>query len=290
MKLGLGTVQWGMNYGVANRQGKTSSAAVKEILIAAKQCNVLVLDTASLYGDAEETLGQHNLNSFRIVTKTPKFSVEQIEKHHCENIKQVFMESLSKLGVKKIYALLGHHVDDFLVPNGFKLWGTMLDLKRSDMVEKIGVSVYNSQQVEAVLENYQPDIMQIPISVLDQRMLIDGTLQRLQERGIEVHVRSVFMQGLLLMPDEKIPSYFDPIRGLLSKWRAAAQAQDMSLSQAALSFVRDLAYVDTVLIGIEDVDQFLTCYREFINPAQFDATGLACDDLDFINPANWKLG
>lgn len=165
----------------------------------------------------------------------------------------------------------------------------MRELKEKGEVQNIGVSVYDGAQVDAVLKVFKPDIIQLPINVLDQKMLLNGQLARLNQEGVEIHARSVFLQGLLLMPLREIPIYFDPIRPLLARWHAAAHAQGMTLIQAALSFVRDIPYVDTVLVGVENLAQFQSCVADFLIDARFDASGLACNDPMFVNPALWKV-
>ena len=182
-----------------------------------------------------------------------------------------------------------HHANDLLVPGGSKLVDALLELKAKGFVENIGVSVYDGAQADAVLEIFKPDIVQLPVSVLDQRMLVHGQLERLKKEGVEIHVRSVFLQGLLLMPLSQIPAYFDSIRPLLAKWHAAAQEQGMTLSQAALSFVRDIPYVDAVLVGVENLAQLHSCVEAFSVDASFDASNLACNDILFVNPALWRV-
>lgn len=288
-KLGLGTVQWGLAYGLSNQGGVTSPAAVTAILDEARYRGISVLDTAFLYGDAETVLGKNKLDAFRVVSKTPKFATPVITDEQARQMKVAFQQSLLRLSSERIYGLLIHHADDLIVPGGEKLVESLDALKQSRVVEKIGVSVYSTEQLEAVLRVFTPDIVQIPISVLDQRFLLSGQLERMKNNGIEIHARSVFLQGLLLMPLAKIPKYFDPIKPLLAKWHSAAEMQRMSQVQAALSFVRDLPCVDTVLVGVESLAQMQSCIADFSLDASFNATHLACNASDFVNPANWKI-
>lgn len=288
-KLGLGTVQWGLPYGLANQQGVTTPETVTAILAEARHHGIKVLDTASLYGKAEAVLGVNSLRAFRVVTKTPKFATPAITDEQASQLIQVFQQSLQRLSSQKIYGLLIHHADDLLVHGGEKLVAAMRELKEKGAAENIGVSVYDGGQIDAVLKIFKPDIVQIPVSVLDQRMLLNGQLERLHKEGVEIHTRSVFLQGLLLMPLSQIPAYFDPVRPLLSRWHAAAQAQGMTRVQAALSFVRDIPYVDTVLVGVENLAQFRSCMEDFSIDASFDASSLACNDPAFVNPALWRV-
>lgn len=288
-KFGLGTVQWGLPYGITNKQGITAPETVTAILSEAQSQGIAVLDTASLYGDAETVLGANSLQSFHVITKTPRFATTAITDEHAFQLTRVFQQSLQQLSCKKIYGLLIHHANDLLVPGGERLVAAMAELKEKGVVDNIGVSVYDGVQVDAVLKIFKPDIIQIPVSVLDQRMLLNGQLERLKNEGVEIHVRSVFLQGLLLMPLSRIPAYFEPVRPLLTRWQAAAKEQGMTQVQAALSFVRDIPYVDTVLVGVESLAQFQSCLEDFTIDASFDGSNLACNDPMFINPALWKI-
>lgn len=282
-------MQWGLPYGLANQLGITPSETVTAILADAQRHGIAVLDTAALYGDAEAVLGANSLQMFRVITKTPKFATSAIADEQASQLIQVFHRSLQRLSCQKTYGLLVHHADDLLVPGGEKLVAALTGLKERGYVEKIGVSVYAGEQVDAVLRIFKPDIVQLPLSVLDQRMLLNGQLERLKKEGVEIHTRSAFLQGLLLIPLGQVSPYFDPIRPLLARWHAAAREQGMTQVQAALSFVRDIPYVDTVLVGVENMAQFQSCLDDFLIDASFDASNLACNDPMFVNPVLWKL-
>jgi aryl-alcohol dehydrogenase-like predicted oxidoreductase len=287
--LGLGTVQWGLSYGVANQSGTVTIETVKEILLKARSVGVKVLDTASHYGDAEMVLGKNSLKEFNVVTKTLKFEASRITETEANQLKQTFQESLDKLSCKKVYGLLVHHVEDILVPGGSKIISAMKQLKEKEQVEKIGVSVYDSKQLDAVMKNFKPDLIQLPLSVLDQRMLSSGHLEMLNKKGVEIHVRSAFLQGLLVMPLDKIPAYFKPIKPLLVRWHEATKEQGLTSIQAALSFIKSIPYVDKVIIGVDSLEQFNACVEDFSIEASFDAKGLACNDASFLNPSLWEL-
>jgi aryl-alcohol dehydrogenase-like predicted oxidoreductase len=288
-KLGLGTVQWGLDYGLANHGGKTPLDIVGQILAQARRLDVEVLDTASMYGDSEIVLGSFKLDGFKVVTKTPRVGKAEVSKEDVAHVYDTFMLSLKRLNQSKVYGLLCHHADDLVMPGGEDLIDLLGQLKAKGLVEKIGVSVYESKQLAAILEVLRPDIVQLPLSVLDQRMLLDGSISRLKEMGIEIHARSAFLQGLLLMRMEEVPGYFQPIRPLLEKWHASVASQRLTLLQAALAFVRDLPEVDTVLVGVQDLAQFESCYQDFYSETVFSGAGLACNDPAYVNPALWKL-
>jgi aryl-alcohol dehydrogenase-like predicted oxidoreductase len=288
-KLGLGTAQWGLPYGVSNQQGLTPTETVTAILAEADRRGISVLDTAALYGEAEAVLGANSLRMFRVISKTERFATSAISDDQASQLAQTFHRSLQRLSSPRIYGLLLHHAEDLLVPGGKKLLAAMSELKERGYVDKIGVSVYDGEQLDAVLKIFKPDIVQLPISVFDQRMLLNGQLERLKRDGVEIHTRSAFLQGLLLMPLNKIPAYFDPVRPQLARWHAAAEEQGMTRVQAALAFVRDIAHVDTVLVGVESLAQFQSCLEDFVIEASFDASSLDCRDPKFVNPVHWRV-
>ena len=288
-KLGLGTVQWGLPYGLANHHGITTPETVTALLNEAVHYGIQILDTASQYGQSEAVLGMNPLEGFKAVTKTPSFATSHISDIELNLLIETFQQSLDLLACKKIYGLLIHHVEDLLVPGGDKLLAAMRQLKEKGLVEKIGVSVYDSMQVDAVLKKFKPDLIQLPLSVLDQRMITSGHLELLKNDGVEIHARSVFLQGLLLMPLSIIPAFFEPIRPLLTRWHAAAHAQGLTVNQAALSFVKNIPYVDTVLVGLDSLEQFRSCLDDFAIEINFDATELASNEPIFVNPSLWQL-
>lgn len=288
-ELGLGTVQWGLNYGVANAMGQTSFDETGAILYEARRHSVGVLDTASQYGEAEFVLGQNDIDGFKIVTKTPSFGTVEITSDQAAELKETFHRSLVRLSRNQVYGLLLHHVNDLLVSGGKRLFHVMEDLKAQGLVSKIGISIYEGHQIDAVLRQFQPDIVQLPLNVLDQRLLRMGHLGRLKDAGVEVHVRSVFLQGLLLMSLDRLPRFLQPMREILSRWHAAASMQGLTPTQAALAFVRDCPGVDVMLVGVENVGQLRECMTDYASAPAFDASGLGCEDARYLNPMNWKV-
>ncbi|MBT4731423.1 aldo/keto reductase, partial [Candidatus Woesearchaeota archaeon] len=209
-KLALGTAQFGLDYGISNVHGKTDKHNVNQILEFAYNNNIDTIDTAAMYGNAESVVGGsiNNSHSWKIVTKTPSFIGDCVDKTDVERLRRAFKKSILNLGRKNIYGLLIHSCDDLFKPGGSLLFKEMEALKSIGAVEKIGVSVYSSRQIEMVLNKFNIDLIQLPINILDQNLLIDGWLKKIKEKGIEIHARSVFLQGVLLMPRHTLPAYF----------------------------------------------------------------------------------
>jgi len=289
-KIGLGTAQWGMQYGVSNKQGQTHPEEVNRILKVAQSAGISLLDTASLYGNAEQALGKSNLSSFRVITKTPKFGKDLVSKVGVECIVRTFNTSLQKLGLKSVYGLLIHDADDIFAPNGSQLIDALEQLKSQGFVSKIGISVYSSSQIKKAFDYFKPDIIQVPINVLDQRLIQDGTISRLSGLGIEVHARSAFLQGLLLMSiNDDMPKYFEPWMPLLSKWHRFCSDKLILPLQAALGFVCGLKDVSYALVGVQNQYQLKEILDDSIALYSADFEQFASDDLKLLDPSVWSF-
>ncbi len=286
--LGIGTVQFGLDYGIANAAGRSSPDQVAAVLAAARRHGISVLDTAAAYGESEAVLGAQSLTGFSIVTKTPPLkSLAGADK--VDALSRTFAQSLHKLNLPRISGLLCHDAGDLLDQTGPDLWRQMKILKDCGQVSMIGASVYDGEQIVSLLSRFDIDLVQLPVNVLDQRLLRGGFLARLKDAGVTIHARSVFLQGLLLMQPDQVPAYFEPIRPQLRRWHATAAAQGLTPIQAALAFLRDVPEIDTVLVGIVDQDQLDQCAADFATATPFAADDLACDDPAYVNPARWNL-
>ena len=293
MKIGLGAVQFGVDYGISNKNGKTPVAEVVSILDAAGELGVKVIDTACLYGDSEDVLGRAMPIDFQfdIITKTPQFTGQSLNDTDAQQLEDTFRTSLLKLNRPAVYGLLIHRVDDLFLPGGQLLMDRLLKLKQQGLVEKIGVSVYTGLQIDQVLDLFSIDLIQLPINVFDQRLLQSGHLQKLKSASVLIHARSVFLQGLLLMGLQEIPVYFDTIREKLESYHAFIKASELTPLKAALGFVASLPEIDHIICGVNNVQQL----REIGMASQTqinwkDFKHFAILDESVVNPAHWRLG
>jgi aryl-alcohol dehydrogenase-like predicted oxidoreductase len=197
--------------------------------------------------------------------------------------------SLQRLRQPALYGLLVHRVDDLLSAGGGYLVDAMRELQRRKRVEKIGVTVYTGEQIDAILKLFVPDIVQLPVSVLDQRLVRSGHLAQLGSRGVEIHARSVFLQGLLLMDPGSASAHFEPFRPALRKVRAHAAATQVSPLQLALGFVKSLSHIAIAIVGTSsaaDLGEIVDAWQAAAGP-RFDCGELACEDERLVNPALW---
>ena len=286
-RLSLGSAQFGMAYGVSNREGQVLFAGVEQILFLAKKQEIDILDTAIKYGNAEEVLGKVGVGGFRVVTKLPSLPKDQNNVAHW--VAEQVRESLARLGQKKLYGLLLHRPQDLLGLNGAQLIQALADLKNDGVVQKIGVSIYSPDDLDGVYKKIQIDLVQAPLNVVDRRLQYSGWLDRLKDDGVELHTRSVFLQGLLLMEREKIPQKFSRWSNLWDRWHEHLKRSEISALEACLAYPLSLEQVDRVIVGVESATQF----GEILLAAQgladvFDSSFMRSTDLDLINPSNWN--
>lgn len=285
-RLALGTAQFGLPYGIANQAGQVSRKDVSAMLQLAASNGIDTLDTAIAYGESEKSLGQAGTQGFRVVTKLPALPDDcpQVIPWVSEQVDASF----TRLGVSSVYGLLLHRPEQLLGSNGKDLYKALCSLKECGNVQKVGVSIYNPLELEELTGRFQFDLVQAPFSIIDKRLERTGWLQRLKDSDIEIHTRSSFLQGLLVMPEHDIPCKFQPWGALWSRWAQWLAEHHVSPVKASLAFPLSFPEIDRVVVGADSVEQ-LTQLIEAANhffPGQLP--DLFCDDENLINPARWN--
>ena len=285
MKLGLGTVQFGLDYGVSNAVGRTPEAEARRIVDAAYTAGVRLFDTAPSYGDSESVLGRAlaGRTDARIVTKT--VPARQSAKGPASLGLQ---DSLRRLQRSKIYGCLVHHAADLVGEGGEEILDDLKRAKEQHLVDRIGVSVYTAREIDEVLEWFVPDIVQLPASAFDQRLLASGHVADLKRRGVEIHVRSVFLQGLLLMAPSSVPPYLAAARGPLEAFDRACHSAGIDRLTGALGFALSNPLFDAVLVGVTSSDELSQVLAAAVRPVTMSYSDFALDDASLVSPAAWK--
>ena len=285
MKLALGTAQFGLSYGIANRTGQVACAEGAAIVQRARAAGIHTLDTAIAYGDSEQRLGAIGVSDWDIVSKLPDIP------DGCTDVGEwvatSVRESLSRLGVDRLHGLLLHRPGQLLDGRGAVLYRALQSAKREGLAERIGVSIYDPSELELLTPRFAIDIVQAPFNVIDRRLIESGWLARLAGEGVEVHARSVFLQGLLLMPRETRPQKF-------SRWSALLGAYDTWLDrtgttplQACLSYALGFPEIGKVIVGVDSarqLDELIGMSAAAAAPVPPD---LQCRDVDLLNPSRW---
>ena len=287
MKLALGTAQFGSDYGIASASGRPSTNDIRGILRLARQSGIDTLDTAAAYGNSEEVLGNVGVSNWRIVTKVPKYSLQP------ENIRSWLMgyvkNSLEMLKVDNISGLLLHDASALLKPGGFELVQALLEVKETGLVNNIGYSIYSPEDLPSLLEVLCPDLIQVPLNIFDQRITATGWLGRLVSEGIEVHARSIFLQGLLLMEPNSRPSYFGGWAHLFGVWDRLIDRLGVSRTAACIGFINQHADISQAIVGIDNINQLEKILDAARQPVVIDVDGICSDDSGLIDPFNWEI-
>jgi len=292
LKLAVGTVQFGLNYGISNKEGKTPFEEVVKIMKYAESVGIEILDTAAAYGESEKVIGEATKNhkKFKIITKIPPFQSDKISDKEVQQLETIIQNSLNKLKRDKVYGIMFHNVNDLFKKNGERLYYKLIELKSMNLVEKIGFSVYDGEEIDRLCELFSFDIIQLPINVLDQRLLKSGHLAKLKEVGVEVYARSIFLQGLLLMDLENVPKYFETIIPLLREYHEMLHKNDMTLLDGAIDFVKSISEIDYFVVGVNNLEQLIEIKRsyEYGKSGKFDYSRFACTNDKYIDPRRWK--
>lgn len=251
MKLGLGTVQFGFDYGISNISGKTSLPEANRILKEAALAGIDMIDTASLYGDSEAVIGKAIADQpFKLVTKTPQFNANKITKEHADQLKDTLIKSKENLSRNFVYGLLIHNVNDLFVDGGEYLIQALIELKEKKMVQKIGISAYTTEQIEKASAIFDFDLIQLPLNVFDQNLDKNGTLKELKRHDVEVHVRSIFLQGLLLTEFKNTKKYFAEFKQHITDYQSVLNNYNLTLIQGALAYINSVKEVDYAIVGV----------------------------------------
>ena len=280
-----------MDYGVSNRSGRPALPKIADIFEWAAANGIGYLDTAAGYGDAEAIIGQmlKPQHAFKIVTKLLPLREPSWTRKNSQAVFEGLRRSLDRLRVNRIHGLLLHSPDDLDKPGAEYLIQALQAARSQGLVASVGVSVYNAGQIEIAAQRMPLEIVQVPLNVLDRRLVDSGILSRLKAAGTEIHARSVFLQGLLLLNEEQTPAYFAPMMEALRALRAIWRESGYSPLAGCLSYALANPDVDAVIVGVNSRSEL----AEIISAAfSFDGNPACSDRLPkfderLLNPALW---
>ncbi|MEM2111593.1 MAG: aldo/keto reductase [Candidatus Bathyarchaeia archaeon] len=289
MKLALGTAQFGMRYGIANKYGKVSREEVSKIIELCRENQIKFIDTAADYGASEAILGEIGVEEFNVISKLPKLQVEKSLLK--ETIEKTVYESLARMKINNLYAILLRYSESLLLPDIVEeLSQITKELMKNGAVNKLGVSVYSPKEALAIVEKYNDiGVIQSPFSILDRRILKNNFLGEIKKRNIEFHARSVFLQGLLLMNSNERPKKFDRWKSIWDRWDRFIEQNKLLRLRACVGYVKSKEQVDRIIIGVDSLKQLreiITAYREDYHYEAPD--DLCSEDIDLIHPYNWE--
>lgn len=295
-KLVLGTAQLGLNYGIANKSGKPTENKVFEIMKYAVENGISYFDTAYSYGNSEIIIGKFlNIyeaykNKIKIITKMVSLKEEKLDE---KNINNLFFESLHRLGQDSIYCYMIHNFND-IENNCDEVGKFFLKLKENGYIKKIGVSIYEPYQLEFLVKYFDFDLIQLPISIFDQRFITDKFLQRLKRKNIEIHARSIFLQGLLFLEENNLPPKMNKFKDFISRLNEISIKYNLSKEGIALLFVNTINEIDKIVIGVEKIGQLQRNVKILSKSESFNKIKTIINFEDFfikdkniIDPRRW---
>lgn len=290
--IALGTAQFGLDYGITNAAGRVGAEEITRMLDACWQGGVVQLDTAAAYGNSEEALGlalqgQHG-RPWRLITKTVPLRKPSITAADIAAVAEGFAASLRQLRTDGVETLLVHHAQDLLALGGEALYAWLREQQSAGRTLRIGVSVYCGEETSALLEKFSFDVVQLPASLADQRLLHDGTADKLVQAGVDIHVRSLYLQGLLLAEPAFVAGRFAAQAAWVRALHEECRARGLSPLQACISFFRSQSAFKVAVIGAtraQEVDSLLAAWD---SAPKMDWSDWAVQDARFTDPREWS--
>jgi uncharacterized protein len=246
-KIILGTVQFGLDYGINNTAGKPTEQKVFELLNYAFKRNVRILDTADAYGSATELLGNYHESHFTPFLINTKFKKSTL------SVQKQLDASLKSLKTDQVNTYFYHSFEDFITfPELLK---ELIELKEQNTIKKIGVSVYSNIELKLALENIEVDVIQLPFNLLDNLSQRGKLLAESKIKGKEIQVRSVFLQGLFFKKTEELPKSIKRLKPYLEDILIIAKDAKIPMEHLALQYALQQKEIDHVIIGVDNIEQ-----------------------------------
>ena len=285
-KIALGTAQFGLDYGISNKTGQIPENQVFEILNESIKSGIDVLDTAYAYGNSELVIGNYikkHANVFKIISKLPECNPR--------DVKNIFESSLERLAVDSLYGYMYHSFQHYM--DNPEIWDILEKLKSEGKIEKIGISLYYPSELEYIIENkIYVDIIQVPYNIFDRRF--EEYFPLLKKMGVEIFVRSVFLQGLVFKSPSELDDYFAKIKGKITQLHSLAAELNIPIAALCLNVAIINEFVDQVIVGVDSIQNLKeivssSVYHDDIKNIIPKLYSLREDDENMILPMNWKV-
>ncbi len=280
----IGTAQFGEKYSVSSNRAVSSVEANKIIKTAYKN-KINHLDTAVNYFKAYNILKSINVSNWNIITKFPNLKLMK----NSQNQYHVYAENILKdFKIDKIKCVHFHNINQLFSKNGDQSFRMLKDLKEKKVISQIGASVYFPEDVDRLVKNYDFDVIQCPINIFDREFINKKIFQKLKKRNIQVHVRSIFLQGLLLMEIHKLPNYFKKWYNFFGKWQKYLIENKISAIEACVFFIKNQKDIDKVIIGVDSVIHLNQILKAFKSKRKVNDFNIMINDRNLLKPSLWQ--
>jgi aryl-alcohol dehydrogenase-like predicted oxidoreductase len=280
-KIIIGTANFGLSYGIKPK--KIINKEILKILNYSSKIGIDTIDTAKNYGNSENIIGKHNGNKFKIISKLPKLDkkIKNVNLH----IEKLILDTLKKLKCRSIYAILIHDPETLMNKNGKKIFNILQQLKQRGLITKIGVSIYDFSQINFLIKKYNLDILQVPFNIVDRRLIEKKILEKLNKKHIEIHIRSIFLKGLLLKKNP--PKKFIKWKNIWLSLKRYKKNSELKNLTYCIQFVKKYSKIDRIIIGVDTLGQFKEIIKEFKTKRKISIPNISSNDKKLINPSLW---
>tara|TARA_E500000178_G_scaffold30315_1_gene27449 strand:+ start:605 stop:1453 length:849 start_codon:yes stop_codon:yes gene_type:complete len=278
-KVILGVTQFGLNYGILNQHNLNKKKKLKQILNFSKKKGINSIYSSKYYGNANKFLATENLNYFKLYIKFK--SQDLLKKNFLEDF-----EKMKKKLKKNNLILMLDRFENLKKRERLKIYNILLDLKKDKKINKFGYSIYSFKNLKKICHEFKPNILQCPYNVIDRRLEEKKLLQFLKINKIEIHVRSIFLQGLLILHYSKHPRKFLNWKKIFKKFDDQIQHYKISNLDWCLNFIEKNKYINKILLGVDNIDQ-LREICSFKNNGKIKFPKMYVKDEKLINPSKW---
>lgn len=285
MKLVLGTVQLGLNYGINNSAGKPSLKTAFDIINRSYELGIDEIDTADAYGEAVSIistyLSQNPNQKFKVMSK--------FIGNDDMSYREAFDQSCKKLGVESLDGYYFHRFQDF---KKFCDFDYIQDLKRESRLGKFAVSLYSIEELELAIDSNEVDVIQLPLNIFDRSEEKVDLLKKAHSKNKLIYVRSVFLQGLFFKNVNNLPPKLYPLRNALIELYHLVDAYKVDMEDLCLKYVLDLSFVDKVIIGVDSVTQLERNVKSITKKIPDELIDrvlkIKINNPELLNPVNWN--
>jgi len=284
-KIIIGSANFDQVYGIKKNFIKKNE--IKKLLDLASKNKIKIIDTSPLYNNSEKIIGLLNNNRFKIISKIPKPPKNIKRKNIKKWLKQTVMVSLKNLKLKKFECLLLHNANSLLGKNGDEIYKCIRNMKIDGFTNKVGVSIYDFHVLDKILKRFKFNLIQAPFNILDQRLVEKGWLKKLKKRNIEIHARSIFLQGVLLLKHNQLPKKLIKLKKKLMVWENWLKKNKFNSLQLCLSFVLNHQQLDGIVVGCDNTNQLKKILKVKKLKNNFSLPNLNIKDKKLIDPREW---
>ena len=281
----LGSANFNQIYGITKNFIKKKE--IKRSFNLALKNNIRIIDTSPLYNKSEKIIGLLNNDKFKIISKIPKIPRNIKKKNIKKWVKLKVSNSLKNLKIKKFECLLLHNVDSLLSKNGNEIYKNIKNMKTIGLTNKIGISIYDFNILDKILRKFKFDLIQAPFNILDQRLVTTGWLKKLKKRKIKIYVRSIFLQGILLLKHNQLPEKLKKLNKNLIIWENWLKKNKFKPLQVCISFVLNQRQLDGIVVGYNNKNQLNQILKQKKMKSSFSIPNLNIRNRKLIDPRKW---